>query len=210
MSDAPRSRAVPAPLAVVASSEPRLQPPQDPWPPGGRLPKLTQDQIRFRVDSIARQFGLGEHEREDLTQELTLRILTAMKSYNPALASRTHFARVVADLWRRSKTKRLRMECARQLATVSLNGDGCRPPEPKAPTFDADRAHRSALAAEILERLPPDLREFALLLSRHTPAEAAAILGLHRTTAWRWMPRLRAEAEKILSDSDSNPCNKPR
>jgi DNA-directed RNA polymerase specialized sigma24 family protein len=210
MSTARRPRAVVAPPAVVAPTEPEPPRVDDPWPPGGQLPQLTQDQIRYRVESIARQFGLGEHDREDLTQDLTLRILTAMKGYNAALASRTHFARVVADLWLRAKTKRLWMECARQLATVSLNGDGFRPPEPEAPEFDADRSDRIAIATEILEGLPPELREFASLLSQNRPAEAAAILGVHRITAWRWMPRLRAEAEKILSDSDSNPCNKPR
>lgn len=160
--------------------------------------------MRGRVKRLVWTTGLPVHMKEDLFQDLAVAMLRAYPKYDPARGTLEVFLAGVMRKWYLWQKRELsRKQASAPLGDLWDDGeaaaaaDECR--------FRAARALVDDLIdlPELLDRLPPDLREFAVLLSRHTIPSIAKITGEDRTTVWRRFKRLQAAAEALVSDD----CN---
>lgn len=151
------------------------------------IPPLVEEQIRYRVMRLCRQFFLSHHDREDLVQDAKVRLLVAMRSYDQAKSSRGHFAKVVLDMWSLDQSRRLRRLRASDVRVFRLTHEA-----PAAEERDAGHAREEAeslrgfVAAERPELLP-----VFDLLGRSGISEIAAALGVNRATVHRRVRRIK-------------------
>lgn len=76
--------------------------------------------IRAKARQLARGIGFGRCDREDLAQELTLRLLQRVKAYDPAKASFYCFALVVLDRVGKTLIEARAAACRDSSSTISL------------------------------------------------------------------------------------------
>jgi RNA polymerase sigma-70 factor (ECF subfamily) len=121
-------------------------------------------------------------DREDLEQEVLLRLWQALPRYDAARASlATFIERVVASKVASLLRSRRREAVYELLAGTQLSSaDGI-----PAVEFRAD-------LERLLASLEPSDRRLALVLTEHTPSQASRILGVARSTVYSRMQRLRA------------------
>lgn len=162
-----------------------------------------------RPDGLTRSIGFHSHllysgglfnavDREDLEQELILRVLGARRRIDPSLGTATAFLRtVVANHARRIRERALLEE--RALAATRRRvrlqaGD-------RELAWERDRLawDRREDVRGVVGRLPPGDRRMAELLMRCTVAEAARRLGVSRITLRK---RIRCLREKFASSVD--------
>jgi RNA polymerase sigma-70 factor (ECF subfamily) len=176
--------------------------------------------IRSKVQKLVGKAPFAHREREDLEQELLAAVHQRVPAGGWRPGTRLPFlARLVdnflTDFLRRAhagprdhRRQRsldllLRKEEALDLeeAHRRRSGKGGRPADEQA-----ELAHD---VAEVLRRLPPELRELAERLRWDTLAQVARQLGVPRTTLQYQVRRLRrhferAELEKYLDDRSSS------
>lgn len=167
-------------------------------PFGDGLPALTQRQLSYRIDRLARVFHLNGDDTEDLREALVLEVYRAMVRYDPAISKATTFARGVMDVWYLQMCKDLRKRRELQRRHQSL-------PEPGSETYsfiarrpqpEAEVGLRMDLA-EALGRLPRDLRVLVEELQTKTIPEIAKQRRVHRGTINRMVWRLRKCLAKV-------------
>ena len=212
------ARGRPAPLAL--SSWPTL-----PLPCGRRRFLLARhDDLPLALDPFAarlirrkawRLIGrarLTPADRENLEQELTLRLLDRLRHFDPSRTNREHFTTAVVgnaagDILRRRRAKK-RAGPTVSLSTLVLTEDGpaelatCIGPghllcRQGAPTRTQEEQTDLALdVRSILAGLPEAARELAESLLVRTIAEACRDLGLARTTLRDRVRRFRQPFER--------------
>lgn len=168
--------------------------------------------IRTKARELCRVPGIRRDERDDIEQELTLRLLQKLQSFNPRKSSFYCFAGVVID--RVSKNLLRDRFCGSQppagvvslqMLVVSPEGDIVRLAELVA---DAERDNRRGryTASEteltdlkidvgaVLATLPPDLRELAQRLTTSSLRQIASGTG----EPWLHLRRRFARLRKVL------------
>jgi DNA-directed RNA polymerase specialized sigma24 family protein len=155
---------------------------------------VARELVRHKAIAMTRRAGLPPGDRADLEQELLVRLVAAMRGYDPARGRPNTFAAAVVD--------RAAAGIAREAAASKRGGGQPRPaslddpstPHPAAPA-DPDRADLALDVADVLKRLPDDLRALADRLSDLSAAEAARDAGVARSTFLRRVTRLRRHFE---------------
>src|SRR5437899_10008539 len=72
------------------------------------LPELTQRQLSYRIERLARVFHLKGEDAEDLRASLVLEVYRAMLRHDPSISKATTFAKGVMDMWYLQTCKELR------------------------------------------------------------------------------------------------------
>ncbi|MGI8424197.1 MAG: RNA polymerase sigma factor [Chloroflexota bacterium] len=174
---------------------------------GTPVPAYAQNLIRIKARQLSQKRGFRRHEREDLIQELTLRLLTKLPNYDPARASLDTFCdRVIISAVKMLIRDRRRLCRAGDSSTVSLEGQvalvGRHPVPMREALGEDDRLRRLQRKAcdpeltqgvrELLEALPADQRRIAGILMHAKSVKAAADeAGIARTTLYKHLRLLR-------------------
>lgn len=152
-----------------------------------------------RVYAICYRFTGNDHEAQDLTQEVFLRIFRSLKSYRAGEGSFTvwmsRLARnLLIDHYRRSKLARATDSIENQLPLLAETKSGSR----------ADRLLAGREASELLrnalQKLSPELREAVILrdLEELEYKEIAQVLDVPEGTVKSRLNRGRAELGRVL------------
>lgn len=177
------------------------------------LPARTIRRIRFLASKLSRQNAVPGMDREDIEQDLVLDLLQRIGRHDPARASLETFAEHVLD----NRVATLTRPCARlrnerQMvsidAPVPSNDSDAGPDQSPDDNLitgnsDADPAGiENDLSLRIdMERfvgnLAPALRLCANIMRNGNVAEGASKAGLHRSTIYERLARLRTEAAAL-------------
>jgi RNA polymerase sigma-70 factor (ECF subfamily) len=139
--------------------------------------------IRRKVKKLVGNHGFREDDAEDLSQQLAMHVIEAMRRYDPARAAVATYAdRVVtsraASIVTHATAKKRDRRRERRLHET---------PKSQMPVDDSKPAawDTSIDVNEALARLPDDLRHVALLFTVFTEAEVVRHSGLSRQTVRR-------------------------
>ncbi len=175
---------------------------------------FTRGLIRRKVQQLIGKAGFTARDREDLEQQFYLRVLQALRSYDPAVAHERVFLTAVVDrqganlLRDKQAAKRNQRRVVSLNVTVYVEGEG--------PTELAQMIGRRELDArlgletrseqELLERaldvaaviasLPEPLRELAERRKSQTMQQIADAIGIPRTTLNERIRELRQPFER--------------
>ena len=167
------------------------------------LPQRTLDRIACRARTLARLFRLGEHDREDIIQDMSLAVLRAMKKYDPSRASPEHFARVVCDFWYACNARRMGLEALRRARTVPWGY----PAESEIAEREYEKYTRADAAMDAVDcvlNMPEYQRLAVLMIERLNEVEIARVLGVDRGTIRHWF---RQDAKKYRKFRATNGRN---
>ncbi|MCW5775344.1 MAG: sigma-70 family RNA polymerase sigma factor [Phycisphaeraceae bacterium] len=160
--------------------------------------QYAMDRIEFRVGSLRKAFGLGEHDAEDIRQEMLLQLWLASTRFDAAKASRRTFTCGVLDRCYMAIARKLkqRRAAAAPLSFEDALGDGRRDPAATGGSSFADQADLRMDMDEALRPLPrrerlvaEDLKQFGKV------ADVARSRGVNRTSMYRSVAVIR---ERIL------------
>jgi RNA polymerase sigma-70 factor (ECF subfamily) len=169
--------------------------------PDGGIDRRVMNNIRFNARRLARGQTVPGMAVEDYEQDLVLDLLHRLKAFNPKLASFATYAdRVVSHRISTLASPTLRLKEERramsldapavdddsELTLLDLLPDDTQPiDESAAIRIDVGRFVRG---------LPPRLLSCCEVLQAESFTEGAIIAGIHRSTAYERVERLRAEA----------------
>lgn len=158
------------------------------------LDRFAQGIIRRKVRLLVSRAGFTKQDRQDLEQELVLRLLQSLDLFDPEQAHPNVFIttvieRAVAMILRERRAKKRDAGVVRSFDQGQTK-DGT--PEPVDPRpSDQEAFDLASDLAEVLARLPDDLRALAERLKGQSVSQAARELGVPRTTLQRQVQRLR-------------------
>ncbi len=149
--------------------------------------------LKFHTGRLRRRLRLNRDEEAEAYALLASELVKASLRYNPARASWHTFAsgslhRAEREVTRRLVGERNRQKAARDEGWLHIAFDASLKPRAR------DRAAEIRLRLDVdtaIDRLPEPLRGFARALMHLTPDETARRRGLHRSTVYRAIERLR-------------------
>jgi RNA polymerase sigma-70 factor (ECF subfamily) len=149
--------------------------------------------IRRKIRLLIGRAGFTKEDREDLEQELVLRLLQSLDLFDRQQAHANVFIttvieRAVAMILRERRAKKRNSGVIHSLDQIE---DGC-PIEPADPRPNAEEAYELAYdLADVLADLPEELRNLAERLKAHSVSRVARDFAVPRSTLQRKVRRLR-------------------
>jgi RNA polymerase sigma-70 factor (ECF subfamily) len=155
--------------------------------------------IRRKARQMVGRAGIKEQDHEDLVQELMLRLLRSLRLFDAAQADRKSFVTAVVE---RNAAKILRDRRAKkrnggrvESLDVLLENLDEEPPDLAVDDHAAEQADLAIDVADLLARLPAELRDLAERLKTQTLSQVARDMGIPRSTLQRRVARLRRHFE---------------
>ena len=159
---------------------------------------MAEKTIRHRARLLTGLFGFTEHDIPDIQQELFLELYKCKENFDPEKSKKTTFiTRVVEnkvlDLIKQCQAKRRDWRKCRQSLnqTVTLPGIGV---IEKIETLESEQYSDPLLILDvslILERLPPDLRNFCHALKYYGVKEAMEEFSMPHSAFFRKLQKLK-------------------
>jgi len=170
------------------------------------IDRFVRGIIHRKVRMLIGRAGFREHERQDLEQELVLRLLQSIPLFDAKQAHWNVFVttvieRAVAQILRdRRAAKRNGGDQVGSLDTFLETEDEGEVrvllPIIEDQSTLHERADLSIDIVSVLARLPDDLRDLAQRLQRQSLSQAARDLGVSRSTLQRRLEHLRRHFEE--------------
>jgi RNA polymerase sigma-70 factor (ECF subfamily) len=163
------------------------------------LDRFARGIIRRKVRLLVGRAGFTRQDRDDLEQELVLRLLQSLDLFDPEQAHPNVFIttvieRAVAMILRERRAKKRDSGVVRSLDQAKAkDGSSAEPADPRG--GGQDRFDLASDLAEVFARLPEELRDLAERLKSQSLSQAARDLGVPRTTLQRQVQRLRQSFE---------------
>lgn len=159
------------------------------------LDRFAQGIIRRKIKQLVGRAGFTRQDREDLEQELVLRLLQSLNLFDSKRGHLNVFVttvieRAVAMIVRERLAKKRDGGVVRSIDQEQTKAGASPEPVDPRPSDQAAFDLASDLA-EVLARLPDDLRALAERLKDQSVSQAARDLGVPRTTLQRQVQRLR-------------------
>jgi DNA-directed RNA polymerase specialized sigma24 family protein len=170
--------------------------------------------IHIRAAQVSKLDGFSSSDREDIEQEIAIRIMGRVDGYDAERGSRRMFmarlvdnavAEIIAE--RRSPS---RNPTGRECSLDELIPDGEGSLVKRADTLDHEShlGHSGPLTekdladihldlAEVEGELPPRLRELCARLMQERPSDFSKRTGVPKTTVYRWRDRIRERLERL-------------
>jgi len=175
--------------------------------------KFTKDLIRRKARQLIGKAGFTKTDREDIQQQLYQHLIRRAKFFDPEKAHWNVFAttlieRFVADILRRKRAAKRDHQRVVSLSTVIADGE--EGPVKLGDTIsrrendarlgrslrgEHELAQLKIDVTETIASLPPEMREVAEALQRHSIAEVARRKGIPRTTLNDVVQRIRERFE---------------
>ena len=163
---------------------------------GSCISGFGRRRIAYHARQLQKQLQLSWREREELSQELAVGLLEAMKRFDPAKANQKTFIDRV--LWRYAlHLKRQRLTDSRQIALVAHFDDVSPWFEPTcndAKCGELTEQEQTDLRLDlqaVLAQLPDRDLRIASLLRHYSISDVAALFGMHRSSMYRLIVQLR-------------------
>jgi len=179
-----------------------------------KIDRFARGIIRRKIKQLIGRAGFTQQDHADLEQDLLLRVLQSLPSYDPAQAHRNVFVttvveRYVANILRNKQAEKrdhqrisslhihVRTDDDEQVEMIHTIGqreqDARRGRHPRS---NEDLAQLGRDLAEVIAALPDQLRNLAERLKTMNVSEAARDMGIPRTTIDAWVRKLRQRFEK--------------
>ena len=176
--------------------------------------RFTNGIIQRKLKQLIGRAGFTEQDRDDLRQELFMRLLQSLPLFKPDVAHRNRFITAVVErhvatiLRNRRAAKRDDRRVTSLNISIEVNGEG---PTELSETIsdreldsrlgrnrrsDEELADLALDLAAAIEGLPESRRTLLELRKTKSMSEAARELGIPRTTLNEWMRRIRKHFEK--------------
>jgi RNA polymerase sigma factor (sigma-70 family) len=169
--------------------------------------------IRRKARELSRQPGFSRSDREDLQQQLCVRVLERLPQFDPQQGCFNAFVKLIVRQFAANARRHNRAEMRDRTNDASLNVlvDGEEGPLELAQTIGrhelnarlsreerpVDEAIDLATdVAQFVASLPTRLRHIAERLQERSPAQVAAELGVHLSTVYRDLKLLRERFAK--------------
>jgi DNA-directed RNA polymerase specialized sigma24 family protein len=173
----------------------------------------VQALIQRKAMRLARRPGFLR-DREDIAQELWRRLLPRLEAFDPRRGCLPAFASrvlnrlagsLVRERWAQKRDDRGNRPLQGAVPTAeghtelaqTVPEDALRAHTGRQRRGDREQAEMRVDVTEAIARLPAELRPVAEQLKEHTPAEAARVLGIPRTTLY-----LRIRAIRVCFERD--------
>ncbi|GIW85376.1 MAG TPA: sigma-70 family RNA polymerase sigma factor [Dehalococcoidia bacterium] len=195
----------------------RQSPTPQPHPHSSASPKqldaFAARLIRRKARQLVGRAGFTRSDRDDIEQELALKLLKQLSAFDPGEAHWHVFVTTVVERYAASLLRDKRAEKRDHRRATSLHvlietGDngpvelaetvGRREQDARLgrdPRSDEERAQLAGDVADVLADLPADLRDVAERLKHDSVSQVARDLGLPRTTLLRRMEHVRRAFE---------------
>jgi RNA polymerase sigma-70 factor, ECF subfamily len=180
----------------------------------GKLNRFVYGIIHRKVKQLIGRAGFTKQDHEDIEQELLLRVLQSLPSFNPHQAHYNVFIttvveRYVANVLRNKQAKKRDYRRISSLNVMIADSDG--DPTELSETIgqqeldarrgrhsrsDAEHAQLQQDIADVIASLPEDMRDLAERLKTQNVSEIARGLGIPRTTLHESVRRLRLRFEQ--------------
>lgn len=179
-----------------------------------KIDRFTRGIIRRKTSQIIGRAGFTHQDRDDLQQELVLRVLQSLPSFDPDQAHRNVFVTTVIERYVRNvlRNKRAGKRDHRRISSLNVMIDGTDdgPIElaqtisqreldarrNRNPRSDEELAHLAQDMTEVIATLPTELRDLAERLKTQNVSEIARDMGIPRTTLHESVRRLRRRFER--------------
>jgi len=151
--------------------------------------------IRHKAKWLISKSEFARQDRDDIEQELTLRLLHGLRRFNPARANCDAFTTTIVEraaitMLRERQTPKHRVNTAFSLD--GMKDENCIAADPADHRDNDQKQHDLAIdVAEILNRLPAELRALAERLKTQLREPAARSLGISRWTLRQRVRRLK-------------------
>ena len=178
-----------------------------------KFDRFTRGIIRRKVKQLIGRAGFTQQDREDLEQDLFVRVLQSLPRFNPDVAHRNKFIttvveRYVANILRNKRAdKRDHRRICSLNVTIEVAEEG---PAELADTIgdreldarlgrqrcsDEEMSGLAMDLAEFIAGLPEDWQTLLELRKSRTMQQVADEMGVPRTTLNDWMRRIRQRCE---------------
>jgi RNA polymerase sigma-70 factor, ECF subfamily len=179
------------------------------------LVRHARHRIRRKARQLIGMAGLRPADREDLEQELTLRLWRGLRDFNPALGNSSAFVATVLEraansiLRLRNSEKRYCRHVRQLMTTPVFDDEDSESTEGAAEIAVAGDSHEAAVdlahdVAVVLNRLPPSLRTLAEDLKHRGISEIVIHSELARSTIYTRVAKLRAAFQSLDRKSDES------
>jgi RNA polymerase sigma factor (sigma-70 family) len=171
------------------------------------LSAFVRSMIRRTARQMVGRVGFTAQDRQDLEQELLLRLLQSIAQFDPA---QSHFNAYATAVINRQVAMILRQRRAKKRGTRPLQSldalcgtdhshfeppEGSRPGDQTAPLGAEGRLDLALDLEALLPSLPPDLRDLASRLMVGSASQVARDLSIARTSMLRQVEHLRRRFE---------------
>lgn len=162
--------------------------------------RFTRGIIHRKVKQLIGRANLAPQDREDLEQDLFVRVLQSLPRFNPDVAHRNKFITTVVE---RHVANILRNKSAqkrdpRRVSSLTLTIEATQRDVHlgRRGRSDQELAELAMDLAVVTATLPERWRTFLELRKTLTMTEVAIEMGVPRTTLYSWIPRIRRRFEK--------------
>jgi RNA polymerase sigma factor (sigma-70 family) len=178
-----------------------------------KFDRFTRGIIRRKIKQLIGRAGFANHDWEDLEQDMFLRVLQALKSFDPSQAHRNKFITAVVERYFANvlRDKQAGKRDHRRITSINvmINITDERPTElaqtigqreldarrGRHPRSDEEQAQLARDVAESIGKLPVELRKLAERLKSESVSDIARDMGIPRTTLNEIVRRLRRRFE---------------
>jgi RNA polymerase sigma-70 factor (ECF subfamily) len=179
-----------------------------------KIDQFTRGIVRRKFAQLIGRAGFSKQDRDDIEQELILRVLQSLPSIDPVQADRNVFIttvveRFVANILRdkqADKRDHRRVGSLSVMIDIKEGGatelaqmisqrelDAQRGVQPRS---DEDQAQLARDLADTIATLPFDLRDLAERMKTQAVSKIAREIGIPRTTVNHWVRHLRQRFEQ--------------
>ncbi|MCA9259623.1 MAG: sigma-70 family RNA polymerase sigma factor [Planctomycetales bacterium] len=176
--------------------------------------RFTRGIIRRKVNQLIGRAGFTQQDREDLEQDLFVRVLQSLPKFNPDQAHRNKFITTVVERYvanilrnkqaekrdhRRISSLNVMIEITEEGPTELAQTIGNRELDARLGRHRRAEEELTQLAfdlADVMSTLPESWRKLLELRKSRTMQEVADEMGVPRTTLNDWMRRIRQRFEK--------------
>ena len=197
-----------------SNTHPTTTPPREKQNQEPEIDAFSARLIRRKARYLATWAGFTSSDRADLEQEMRLKLLKQLKSFDPAQGDRRAF---VATVIERFSVNILRDQIAEKRdhrrassLNVSVESEDNGPVELAqtigdheanarlclAPRSDSEKAELAMDIAEVVARLPDDLQDLCQRLQRDSISQVARDLDMPRSTLYASVYELRRRFEE--------------
>ncbi|QDU33030.1 Sigma-70, region 4 [Poriferisphaera corsica] len=163
---------------------------------GSCIDAFGRKRIAYHARQLQEQLQLSWREREELSQELAVGLLAAMKRFDPAKANQKTF--IDRALGRYVLHQKRKLINRGKYASLIANFDDISPffdpicNDPKQGEFsEQDRIDLRLDLQVVLAKLPERERKIVSLLTHYSISDVAELFGIHRSSMYRIIVRLR-------------------
>lgn len=178
-----------------------------------KIDRFTRGIIRRKINQLIGRAGFTRQDGDDLQQDLILRVLQSLPSFDSDQGHRNKFItavveRHVANILRNKQAEKrdhrrisslnVKVTISEDEATELAQTIGQRELDARRgrhPRSDEELAQLAQDMAEVIVKLPEDLRDLAERLKTQSVSEIARAMGIPRTTLHDSVRRLRQRFE---------------